>query len=161
MGTKKTPGDDTGEAVAAMGRGDLDSVLGFHIRLAHGAVYRHFSETFAELGLTQKQVSVLWMAANRPGLSQSDLGQELQMDRATTTDIINRLAARGLLRRVPSAKDRRKTALFLEPEGKALLTKAQKAIDAHESWLKCRFTPAEVDTLIGLLDRIHSQPVPN
>ena len=32
--------------------GQLDGVVGFHIRLAHGAVYRHFTETFAELGLT-------------------------------------------------------------------------------------------------------------
>ena len=35
---------------AGHGPASLDSVLGFHIRLAHGAVYRHFTETFATLG---------------------------------------------------------------------------------------------------------------
>ena len=29
--------------------GAIKDILGFHIRLAHGAVYRHFMETFADL----------------------------------------------------------------------------------------------------------------
>ena len=137
-------------------RGALDSILGFHIRLAHGAVYRHFTETFSDLELTQKQVSVLWLIDDQPGLSQSDLGQQLQMDRATTTEIINRLAGRGLLRRDTSTEDRRKTALSLEPAGKAMLEAAKQAVLDHENWLKQRFSEAEVEILIGLLARIHA-----
>src|SRR6516165_4728061 len=41
--------------------GEIRNIVGFHIRLAHGAVYRHFTETFADLELTQKQVSALWL----------------------------------------------------------------------------------------------------
>lgn len=37
---------------------DLKDVVGFDIRLAHGAVFRHLTEAFADLGLTRKQVSV-------------------------------------------------------------------------------------------------------
>ncbi|MPS69703.1 MAG: MarR family transcriptional regulator [Novosphingobium sp.] len=146
---------DAAIAVAEVGRGDLDSVLGFHIRLAHGAVYRHFTETFSELGLTQKQVSVLWLVADWPGLSQTDLSQHLQMDRATTTEIINRLAARDLLRREPIPGDRRKLALHLQPAGAEMLEQARQAVRAHEAWLKRRFSEAEVETLISLLERIH------
>ena len=43
--------------------GEIRNIVGFHIRLAHGAVYRHFTETFADLDLTQKQVSALWLVA--------------------------------------------------------------------------------------------------
>jgi len=146
---------DGSPALAEVSRGDLDSVVGFHIRLAHGAVYRHFTETFSELGLTQKQVSALWLVHDQPGLSQTDLSQHLQMDRATTTEIINRLAARELLRREAMAGDRRKLALHLEPAGKQLLDHAREAIRAHEAWLKERFSAQEIDVLIGLLARIH------
>ena len=38
--------------------GEIGNIVGFHIRLAHGAVYRHFTETFQHIDLTQKQVSV-------------------------------------------------------------------------------------------------------
>lgn len=142
-------------APGAAGRGDLDSILGFHLRLAHGAVYRHFTESFSDLDLTQKQVSVLWLVRDRPGLSQSELAQHLQMDRATTTEIVNRLATRGLLRRETMASDRRKLALHLETPGEALLDHARNAIDRQEHWLKSRFSPGEVRTLIALLERIH------
>lgn len=135
--------------------GDLASILGFHIRLAHGAVYRHFTETFTKLDLTQKQVSVLWLVDDHPGIGQSDLAQRLHMDRATTMAIVNRLQARRLLRRGPSSGDRRKQALFLEAEGVAILADAKKAVLEHERWLKERFNSREIDRLIILLARIH------
>jgi len=135
--------------------GSLDTVLGFHIRLAHGAVYRHFAETFAALDLTQKQVSVLWLLEEQPGISQVELGQRLQMDRATTMTIVNRLQARGYLRREQSQTDRRKQALFLSDTGAEALKEAKRSIAEHERWLKARFTPDETEKLVEMLARIH------
>jgi DNA-binding MarR family transcriptional regulator len=135
--------------------GEIKEILGFHIRLAHGTVYRHFSETFTDIDLTQKQVSVLWLVDDHPGIAQTDLAQRLRMDRATTMAIINRLQARHYLRRDKSPTDGRKQALFLEPEGKKVLATAKDAIRAHEKWLKARFTPKEITQLIEMLARIH------
>jgi len=135
--------------------GAINAILGFHIRLAHGVCLRHFTETFAELGLTQKQVSVLWLVDDHPGIAQTDLAQRLQMDRATTMAIINRLQAKQLLRRDRSAHDGRKQALYLEPEGHAMLARAKLAIGEHEAWVKRHFSDAEVKVLIELLSRIH------
>jgi DNA-binding MarR family transcriptional regulator len=133
----------------------LGDVLGFHIRLAHGAVYRHFTETFSSLDLTQKQVSVLWLIADRPGIAQIELGQQLQMDRATTMTIINRLQDRDYLRRERSQNDARKQALFLTDAGEAALDKAKACVTEHEAWLKARFTAQEVEKLVEMLARIH------
>jgi DNA-binding MarR family transcriptional regulator len=145
--------------------GALQDILGFHIRLAHGAVYRHFSETFAALDLTQKQVSVLWLVDDRPGIAQADLGRLLQMDRATVMAIVNRLQARGFVVRGASTADRRRQTLTLTPDGHTALEQARSAILEHEAWLKSRFTAGEVKTLIALLSRIHgslgdAQPTP-
>ena len=133
----------------------LSGVVGFHIRLAHGAVYRHFTETFATLGLTQKQVSVLWLVGEQPGIAQIELGGRLQMDRATTMTIVNRLAQRGFLTRERSASDGRKQALALTVAGQAALAQARICIAEHESWLKARFTSDEVKKLVEMLERIH------
>ncbi len=135
--------------------GAIDAILGFHIRLAHGAVQRHFADHFADLGLTQKQVSVLWLADDHPGIAQTDLSRRLQMDRATTMAIVHSLERRGLLARGPADSDRRRIALALTPEGRTLLATARKAIEAHETWLKGRFSKAETAQLIDLLRRIH------
>ncbi|WP_238473954.1 MarR family winged helix-turn-helix transcriptional regulator [Altericroceibacterium spongiae] len=133
----------------------LNDILGFHIRLAHGAVNRHFTETFADLDLTQKQVSVLWLTDDNPGISQIDMGRELQMDRATTMTIVNRMQERGYLRRERSTTDGRKQALFLTDDGKAALDAAKLCIAQHESWLKRRLKSGEVEKLVEMLSRIH------
>jgi len=137
------------------GLGGLEGIVGFHIRLAHGAVYRHFTETFADLDLTQKQVSALWMVSEVPGISQIELGRRLRMDRATTMTIVNRLQARAFLRRERSTSDARKQALYLTEGGGEALGKAQHCIAQHEAWLKARFTASEVEKLVEMLARIH------
>ena len=133
----------------------LGDILGFHIRLAHGAVYRHFTETFTGLGLTQKQVSVLWLVAEEPGIAQVAVGGRLRMDRATTMTIVNRLQERGLMRRERSASDGRKQALHVTEAGLAALEEAKACIAAHEAWLKSRFSSDEVKKLVEMLSRIH------
>jgi len=135
--------------------GEIRNIVGFHIRLAHGAVYRHFTETFTHLDLTQKQVSVLWLIDDHPGIAQTDLAQRMRMDRATTMAIVNRLQERGYLVRGQSPHDGRKQTLNLTPEGVEALGVAKLAIQEHEKWLKSRFTDKEVGQLIEMLSRIH------
>lgn len=135
--------------------GEIRDIVGFHIRLAHGAVYRHFTETFEDLGLTQKQVSVLWLIDDHPDISQTDLAKLMRMDRATTMAIVNRLQSRGFLKRGRALDDKRKQTLNLTPAGGKALVKAKGAIREHEAWLKSRFTAKEVEQLIEYLTRIH------
>ncbi len=135
--------------------GALEGIVGFHIRLAHGAVYRHFTETFSHLGLTQKQVSLLWLVGDHPGIAQIEVGNRLRMDRATTMTIVNRMQERGYLRRERSDRDGRMQALHLTAAGEAALLEAKACIESHETWLKSRFTPDEVKKLVEMLSRIH------
>lgn len=135
--------------------GGLNDILGLRIRLAHGAVYRHFSETFAELDLTQKQVSALWLVHDNPGISQIALGGRLRMDRATTMTIVNRLQERAYMRRERSVSDGRKQALYVTDAGVAALAEAKRCIGEHEAWLKGRFSAEEIEKLVELLARIH------
>ena len=135
--------------------GGIDDIVGFHIRLAHGAVYRHFTETFADLDLTQKQVSVLWLIDDHPDIAQADIGRRLRMDRATVMAIVNRLQARGFVERAASTGDRRRQTLHLTTTGQAALLGAHACILAHETWLKSRFSARETRLLVDLLRRIH------
>ncbi len=135
--------------------GAINDLVGFHIRLAYGVVYRHFMETFAHLDLTQKQVAVMWLVSDHPGIGQSDLARRLQMDRATVMAIVNRLQARDYLARSAHGGDARRRALMLTPTGERALVQARAAVLEHERWLTSRFNPREVKQLISLLARIH------
>lgn len=133
----------------------LDEVLGLRIRRAHGAVQRHFADNFGGLGLTQKQISVLWLAGANPGIAQTDFARALDMDRATTMSLVHALERRTLLARAPSRTDRRRIAFRLTAEGERVLGAAKVAIRAHEAWLADRFTASELTQLRRLLARIH------
>lgn len=135
--------------------GDIEKILGFHLRLAYVAVYRHFTDTFTDIDLTQKQVSVLWLINDHPNIAQADLGRRLQIDRATVMAIVNRLQGHGYLLRGQSTVDGRRQTLNLTDAGRAALKTARAAIEEHETWLKSRFTEEETKTLISLLCRIH------
>lgn len=135
--------------------GEIKNIVGFHIRLAHGTVYRHFTETFSELELTQKQVSVLWLVDDHPDIAQTGLAKRMRMDRATTMAIINRLQKRGFLVRGASKTDGRKQTLNLTDDGRQALASAKVAIQEHEKWLQSRFKKKEVEMLIEMLSRIH------
>jgi DNA-binding MarR family transcriptional regulator len=135
--------------------GPLGDILGLRIRLAHGAVQRHFAEHFAGLGLTQKQVSVLWLAGEGEGVAQKELALRLQMDRATTMAIVHSLEKRGLLARRRADDDGRVVVLAPTTKGAAALAEARVAIGEHEAWLKERYTAEEIVRLTELLSRIH------
>lgn len=135
--------------------GALDEIVGFHIRLAHGAVYRHFTETFADLHLTQKQVSVLWLIDDHPEIAQADISRRLQMDRVTVMAMVNVLQERGFVERRASKIDRRRQTLHMTETGHAALIAARACILDHEQWLKGRFTQTQTALLVELLRRIH------
>jgi len=153
--TKETIAITTPHVAGDEDIGEIRNIVGFHIRLAHGAVYRHFTETFADLDLTQKQVSALWLIDDHPDVAQTGLAQRMRMDRATTMAIVNRLESKGYLVRRRSRSDGRKQALNLTQSGRRALASAKRAIQQHEEWLKSRFNEKEVAKLIELLTRIH------
>ncbi len=62
---------------------ELEQIMGFHISLAELAIKAHFQKNFAHLGLTQKQIAVLWLVNSCPGIIQVDIARMLRVQRAT------------------------------------------------------------------------------
>ena len=137
--------------------GTLPDLMGFHLRLAHVAVYRDFTASLAGLDLTQKQCATLQLIEANRGVSQVDLANTLGTDRATMMAMIDRLEQRDLLVRKRSVEDRRRQELYLTEIGNEILTKAKAAIAEHEARFVGRFKPAELKVLVEALRRIHRQ----
>ncbi len=158
MGTKPHQNDVESEdapATPGLDLGRLGDLLGFHLRMAHVAVYRDFAETMAELALTQKQLAVMELLEGNPGSSQIGLAHTLGTDRATMMALVNRLASRNLIERQPSAADRRRQELHLTKAGTAILAQARKLIDKHEQRFITLFARDEMDALLLALKRIY------
>src|SRR6266849_10145696 len=115
-----------------VGRGMLTSLLGYHLRRAQVAVFQHFAAAMGEAEITPGQFGVLTVIDANPGLSQTQLGNALGIDRSTVVAVIDRLESRGLLTREPSPNDRRSHALHLSRAGAEALTRLSERVRAHE-----------------------------
>lgn len=132
----------------------LNQLLGYHLRRAQGAAHRDYLAHVGELKLTQKQTAVMWLVQGNPGVAQGEIGAALEMDRATTMAVVDRLEARGLLRRSRSRTDGRRRELHVTAAGDRHLAAVRERIAAHERRMKGLFTASELRTLAALLGRL-------
>jgi DNA-binding MarR family transcriptional regulator len=135
-------------------RGMLPSLIGYHLRRAQIAVFQHFAATMGSVEITPGQFGVLTVIDNNPGLSQTQLGTALGIDRSTVVAVIDRLESRGLVIRAVSPSDRRSHALRLSDEGTRLLRELEELVRSHERHIARALSAEDKQLLIELLDRI-------
>jgi DNA-binding MarR family transcriptional regulator len=138
---------------------ELESLIGFHISLANTAIKAHFQSQSVALGLTHKQIAILWIVGGCPGIIQSDLARMLRVKRATMWGMVGRLCERNLLERPGTdGVDARHVALTLTDTGRDVLGQAREAVLSHETWLKQLFGPEEQRTIARLMTKIYQRP---
>jgi DNA-binding MarR family transcriptional regulator len=141
-------------------RPDLDieplQVLSRVTRLARH-LDRARSAAFARHDLELWEFDVL-AALRRAGppyqLSAGQLGSQTLVTSGTTTNRIDRLVARGLVRRTADPGDGRAVIVRLEPPGRALVDTALSDLLEHERELLAQLDHAERETLAALLRRL-------
>ena len=101
----------------------LEDVGSHLLRRAHFLAEELFSQEFAAESITPRQKAALVTLYQQPGLNQNSLADRLFMDRNTVAEMVRRLAANGLVRRVPASDDQRAYELFLAPAGAEMLNR--------------------------------------
>src|SRR3954467_6627822 len=71
------------------------------------------------LGLTPPQFDVIATLGNTQGMSFKELGQKTLITKGTLTGVVDRLEAKGLVKRVALLEDRRSTVVKLTEQGEA------------------------------------------
>jgi DNA-binding MarR family transcriptional regulator len=117
-------------------------------------VFQDFEAEMASIGLTPGQLGALLMIEANRGLSQSQLGAALGIDRSSVVPLLDRLQAMALIHRTAHASDRRTHALELSEEGMALIRRLLPLLETHERRIAGKLSAAERRTLMQLLDRI-------
>jgi DNA-binding MarR family transcriptional regulator len=105
---------------------------GFLIRRLHQIHSALFQSETEGFGVTPVQYSVLTTLENGLQRDQRQIALEVGLERSNVADVISRLQARGLVRRVSFEQDRRRKVVKLTPKGARLLHKMQAAVErAH------------------------------
>lgn len=130
---------------------DFDRNPGFLINDVARLMRRAFDRRVKQLGLTRSQWFVLAHLYRRNGLTQSELADELDMERAPTGKLIDRLEAKGWIERRPDERDRRlkriHCAATLDPMFREMGKASKKLFDdAFEG-----VTDKQIDVMIEAL----------
>jgi len=111
----------------------LLKLSGYVLRRASVAALAELNEGLAPLGLRHAAAAMLMLIESRPGITQSEAGRVLDIQRANMVPFISRLEKRGAIRR--RQVDGRSQALDLTSRGRMLLARARRVVEAHEAAL--------------------------
>jgi len=90
---------------------------------AFDAVERHSRASIARFALNSTEFGVLEALYHKGEMPVCDVRRRILLESGSTTYVVDKLVARGLVRRGPSADDRRVTLLTLTAAGRRLMAK--------------------------------------
>lgn len=90
----------------------------------------------------------------RDGVTMSELSRMLLVSNGNATAVVDRLEADGLVRRTPSATDRRTVFVALTPEGLTAFEVMAQCHEAEVDKLFASLSETDLDTLTDILKRM-------
>ncbi|EHK66393.1 MarR family winged helix-turn-helix transcriptional regulator [Achromobacter arsenitoxydans] len=130
--------------------------LTFRLNLLASEAIEVNDETFnLFLGLAIRDVRVLRIIDDRPGITFVTLTRLANLERSRTSRIIQKLIKQNLIRRENDAGDARRFQLFATDAGAIMRKRADRLSDALEALLLAPLTAAETRVLNELLARLN------
>ncbi|WJV45229.1 MarR family winged helix-turn-helix transcriptional regulator [Streptomyces flavofungini] len=112
------------------------------------------ADALAAEGLKMWHHVVLAAVADLGPVAQADLGRGIQLDPKDLVGVLNDLQGAGLVERTPDPRDRRKNAVTLTAEGRALLRRCATAARAANADLLAPLSAAEREAFLDMLERV-------
>jgi DNA-binding MarR family transcriptional regulator len=106
---------------------------------------RELRQETEQLGVTSRQVTLLWLIRNNPGMSLRELAAEERISAPALSGHVDRLEKAGLLARIRSEDDRRRVGLALTDDGERLLKRVRAR---RTTWLAERLRGLDDDELV-------------
>lgn len=108
---------------------------------------RELRQETEQLGITSRQVTLLWLIRANPGLSLRELAAEERISAPALSGHVDRLEKAGLIERVRDADDRRRVGLTLTEEGERLMKRVRAR---RTTWLADRLKGLDDDELAAI-----------
>lgn len=116
-----------------------------------------FDRRVRHLGVTRGQWLAISRLDRRPGASQSDVAEMLEIERATAGRMIDRMEANGWVERRADARDRRVNRIYLSRASEELLQSLWPIAAATNDEAMNDLTEEERQVLTKLLSRMKSR----
>ncbi len=132
----------------------LTAHLGFWLRMVSNHVSRAFAAKLDAEGVTVAEWVTMRALYGKPPMPPSRLADEMAMTRGAITKLADRLIAKSLVVRTPSAIDGRAQTLVLTSLGEDLVPRLAALADQNDAAFFDPLADAERETLERLLKRM-------
>ena len=134
-----------------------ESYIGYAITDVSRLMRTVFERRVRATGLTRAQWLVIARLRRHPGLSQSEIADLLEIEKASAGRLIDRMQAKGWLQRRDDASDRRVNRLHLTPEAERLHAAIWPVAEATVDVALGDLSAEERRQLTGLMARVKSK----
>ncbi|MDO9414157.1 MAG: MarR family transcriptional regulator [Pseudolabrys sp.] len=138
----------------AASRGETTQSLGYLSRYAHRAFVKALARELEPHGILTSQWSVLRILWGASGLTQVELADRMQVEKASLTGVLDGMEKKGLIVRTRNAKDRRKINITLTQAAKKLKDKILPCSARINGRASRGMSTAEVTALRGSLAKL-------
>ena len=137
----------------------MEKNIGQLLKEAARALNYSIDQFAAPYGLTGNQMSLIDFMSRQPSLtcSQQQVEHEFNIKRSTTTVMLQRMVAKGLLNQHPSATDGRKKVVTLTIKGQGLIGPVRSFIQEKDQHLLENLNPAEIAAFRRILVMIKEE----
>lgn len=141
MGPNINPSQEVGRALVAIRR------LVRTLRTTAVSVER-------ETGLSTAQTFVLQLLLEAPAESMNDLADRTSTDQSSVSVVVSRLEAKGLVARLTSATDARRTQVVITTDGAALMRRKPPTVQERLTHALSYMQPSSLELLAGELNNL-------
>lgn len=132
----------------------LGRLPGYNLRRASTAILSELTDGLSELELRPTDASMLITIGNQPGITPSQLGKILGIQRANMVPMVARLEERSAIVRIK--RDGRSFGLELTQEGSELCAHAKAVLISYEERFLLRVPPEHREHLVPALRALWS-----
>ncbi|MEO7248219.1 MAG: MarR family winged helix-turn-helix transcriptional regulator [Novosphingobium sp.] len=130
--------------------------IGVRFAVISRMMRQEFDRRVSDIGVTRSQWTMFLVVARRPGATQREIANALEMSEASTGRLIDRLCADGLLIRKPRNNDRRAHSVCLTAQAQPLLSQIGEIARASENRVFRSFSDEELLEFSRLLDKLYT-----
>ncbi len=137
-----------------MPRENLERNFGFILIVVARLLRKVYDRRVRSLGLTRSQWWVVTHLYRSEGVTQSELADILEVERATLGRLLDRLEAKGWVRREADAKDRRAKRVYLTAQVEEPMRTMRSIAAGVRGDALSGLSPAQQDRFVDTLVRI-------
>jgi DNA-binding MarR family transcriptional regulator len=132
----------------------LDSHLGYQLRIVSNAVSYSFARKMEAKGVTVAEWVFLRVLHDVDRLAPTELAQRMGMSKGAISKLADRLAYKGLVRRMANPDDGRAHTLALTAKARPLVPRLAKIADANDAAFFGELTANDRTSLGRILKKI-------